>query len=128
MWSLSSKPAKSLYVFIIIPMCATCPSHLILLHSISLVIFSDEYNFLQLLVSLYSTCQYILVSALFPNNCTLNSYPRARPLEKLQMKKTSATYYIISHCSLFERSITVFTEKLERYRMQQKSRGTFPFP
>jgi hypothetical protein len=37
-------PTKTLHTFLSSPMCATCPTHLILLDLICLVIFGDEYK------------------------------------------------------------------------------------
>jgi hypothetical protein len=52
---LSDYPIKLLYAFLISPMCATWPAHLILLHLITLIIFCEAYSYEALYYAIFSS-------------------------------------------------------------------------
>jgi hypothetical protein len=61
-FSLQVFPTKTLNIFLIFSMCATCPFRLILLELITLMIFSEVYMLVAWVI-LYHT-KYVLITSL----------------------------------------------------------------
>jgi hypothetical protein len=68
---LSGFPTNILHTFLVSPISATCPAHLILLHLIILIMFGEEYK---LLKSLCSFIQPPVTSSLFGPNILITLF------------------------------------------------------